>query len=473
MSSFLWTGTGGYYNRIGTIIALIRNVHGIQGTTAPSPASAWGSGGQSINTEFKLVEDLLAEFASNEQSAVQNVPNLFDSWRGTSNSWFNSLRTIAQNFTIDQVDRERKLHQRNIQNALDVLYLLMLEDSQTLAQNTTSFSAPTPGPNNTGEFNWAAHFNTNLGNKLDYVIPEFMTAVCTNAQTIGSGGAESFTVRGRANQASELEWDYPTGSGASTTIRTSNPSRNQDSSSNFLNNSDFETWSQATNPDNWVPTDPGTIIARDQTVFARGASSVKVTGDGTNAARLTQQFNNAAGTNRSLELTRVYGVGAYVRAATGVPTAGTLDFTLTDGTNPIKDAAGADQKFQVDLTSLVADTWTPVSGFLTTGRNIPASAYLDIAFNSVASGQVLNLDSVVMNTATRLYTAGGPWLFGFPAQGETKNPQVGDFWTLTFNNNYAGQVLTWMGRLFPYLISQAGYSLPSASSPTIADTVIP
>jgi hypothetical protein len=139
----------------------------------------------------------------------------------------------------------------------------------------------------------------------------------------------------------------------------------------------------------------------------------------------------------------------------------------------IQDDAGNDLKYTVNATSLTtslkASAGVVASGaaIWMTPKVLPASVYLRIRCSTtLPDTRQVFVENVIIAPATQLYV-GGPFVGVFAGP---VGPLVGDLWTVTTTNDYAGKTSWSLERNFR--LRDRGLYVPHvASSPTITDLV--
>lgn len=298
-----------------------------------------------------------------------------------------------------------------------------------------------------------------------------------NADSYSGGaqaGNEGFSVTGGGIQNDVFAFDWPLGSNCSIGISAIDGSADA-TNGNFLTNSDFESWT-ANVPDNFaLPVGAGgTNVFENNSVVYSGDASLQLTGDGSGTlTSLTQTFNDTAGTLGALDVNTAYSVNFWIRRDGVVPGAGTLTIDLIDGNDVvIQDAAGVNNTFNVDLTSLTTN-FAAYNGTFRTPSILPSVQKLRLHLTvALTNGRSVYLDRLSLGAPTRCYI-GGPYV----AIHSGATPFLrGDYASIAITNNRGGaadgvstfQTLCdrlWGDRTF-------GLLLPSSDTPTISDLLI-
>jgi hypothetical protein len=140
---------------------------------------------------------------------------------------------------------------------------------------------------------------------------------------------------------------------------------------------------------------------------------------------------------------------------------GVIEFRLIDGAgNVINDDAGTANSLSVNLSVVSASTWSPHVAFFRLPTNLPTFVRFQVRLTTAINNTFkLYLDDMTMAPVTALGTTGMS-VIAFPGIVASS---TSDAYTLSTANNFAGRIQTVFSRFF-------GRQLPSATSPTIADT---
>lgn len=353
----------------------------------------------------------------------------------------------------------------------------MTAASATVKRSTVSASSAA-GSSNYGNGTVVLSTTRPDGTGKELCFAETATLTCTiDSQTGGASvGSETFQYKGDAAVTSEFSELWPAGSGQTATVSVIDSlTQGTESAGNLLSNSSWETTTSATVFPGWT-TAIGTVTS-DATVYYRGTKSITFVGDAASTALLTglyQPFgaaSNTAGTTNTLKPLTAYAVIIRHKVNTA-PAAGVLRVELVDGSNAITtDAAGTNNRLSVTLSGLTS-SWSTSTVVFRTPRVLPTESRLYIHLSTALStGTTLYIDDVAMVEMTQLYE-GGPLISMFA--GSTKFI-VDDTFTLTVTNDrggstYGGDFQTMFDRFFD--MRSKKLQLPSASSPTIANTLI-
>lgn len=320
-----------------------------------------------------------------------------------------------------------------------------------------------------------------FGQTHQYSNKDLFTFVCTaDAQTGGAtAGQEFVTVTGQAFINNSYSFLWPGGSGISTQIPAcSSEVNNSGAATNVLQNSSFNTFTNANVADNWTI---ATGTAGTQVVQAsggnayRGANSISFVGDGSTLTAITQLFNQApatgigaGGTSYQPLPTTPYAVNGWLKLSAGSPAAGILEIALIDGSgNIINDGSNTPNVSTVTLTSIADTNWHNFNAVFRLPPVLPTTIKLRIRLSTaLSSGKTVYIDAVAMNPMAQLYK-GGPAVSIFSGNS---NLIKNDTWTLAYTPTW-GQVQLYLERTFG--MKALGLRMPAATaSSTVNDNVI-
>lgn len=472
-------GTGGIFTRIGQIAKTIRMFNGSVNGTAPSNASAWGTGGPTIinyKTVFDAIQD---QYEAALQGIISPLYPTLEAFRLSGASMKTSLKGIAEQTLIEQVNADTPLVSKTVDSALRELIRQMTDNSDSVKANTVSAAAASAGGTNIGNAVITASVVGKDGLNMEFVFPETLKFTVTSDELNGATeGQEPIAVSGATANTDQLSYLWPQGSGltgGSLTMVNNVVDGVAASTGHMLTNSEFETYTVANTPDNWSLTTGsfGTSILKSTAGPRKGSANLQIVGDGAELTDIYQQFNNGSGTLSIIKPSRVYAFSAWVKMS-ATPSTGVLAFELTDGSNVLlADDAATNNAITQDLTA-VSTSWVNVRGFFRTKKTFAGVARLRIRLTTaIETGKSLHIDDVAMAEATQLY-AGGPHVAAFRG---TVDVITGDYWTIAISNNMsaagtAGGVLqTTFEQLFQ--MRAKGLQIPSdaAAGETVADTL--
>lgn len=457
------TGSNGLFTRLGKIFKFDR----LQQTYQASVPGA--------------LDAIMQQYATPDRPAVAALPtlstpnrlgcgNIFGAQGGTQQS---AVQTLLSMVADDQPARATTLAA-----ALTELIRQMNGSSDSVKACTVSASASALGTN---KGNGAVLLATKRGDGLvqENIVAEVAPILCTaDAQTGGATiGNESWQFAGQPDDGQTSLDTWPTGSGANASITGISAFQNN-AGGNLLTNSDFETWSGSPLAlANWTLTVGtwGTDIVREGSTVYTQTYSAKIPGNagGTGVlASMQQEFGNSgSGTAGVLLPDRSYAVNFFAKFDV-VPAAGVLTIELVDGSGTvIQDDQGNNNSTTFSCHSM-ATSWAACNTLFRLPRLLPATIRLRFRVSTaISSGSNLFVDDLALGFMTALY-AGGPSIAIF--SGSTQWV-AGDGFTIGTTNSRGGaSYLSTFQAMFDKFFGMRalGLLLPSAGSPTIADTLI-
>ena len=473
------TGTGGLFTRIGLMAKFCRMFNGSVGSTAPSNASAWGSGGPTIVAYGTLTDSIEDQYEAALQSQIKDLYPALEAFRASGSTVKTYFKQLAENTLIEQVHADTPLLTKTVGSALTVLISQMTGTSDSVKANVVSAAAASAGSTNVGNAVVIASVVGPNGKNREFAFPETLRFTVTNDSLNGAtAGAEPIGINGILAQSDPLNYTWPKGSGLSgkqiNMVSNGTDATASSTTTNLLKNSEFVNWTSTNTLDNFgiITGAAGGSILRSGTA-RKGSYSLSYVGDGAELTSMYQEFNNAGGSPAVLKPSKVYAFSAWVYC-TVQPAAGVMAFDLTNGSNTvITDDAGTNNTISKTLTSVGA-SWVNVTGFFRTKTTFSGTARLRIRLTTAVSvGTTLLIDDVHMTEATELYT-GGPYVAAFRG---TTDVMKNDYWTIAIANNMsaagtAGGVLQTAFEQF-FKMRESGYILPSVTdgSQTVADTL--
>lgn len=453
--SITFSGTGGYYTRIGRFGKVLNDVINTLGTLTTDQAS------------------IIAQYIGN--------PDIYNALQGLIDGYKNNLSQLPADLAnygartvLEMVFADKPGEAYSLQAALEEANRQAIAGSVTVQKCTAAASLAALGTNY-GNGVGAVTIKRRDGRDGELVFPEASFVTCINDSQTGNAqlGKEVFQYFGSiAPPRGPFSEDYPKGFGAQTRIQCSSASYDSSVTTNLLKNSDFEDWT-STALDNWTANTGtyGTDIVKETTVVYLGSASVKFP-DGGGDFDFSQAFNSTTGTTQYLQPYTQYAVNlfAYVDVQ---PAAGEIAIEFTDASGTvIQDEAGNDCQMIIDLTGLTNETWTAQTAFFRTPYALPPVCYMRIRRETgISAGTVTYIDQLSVVPATELYP-GGPFMAIF--QGSDRWARE-DGWTMTATNNFGGSTNQ---ATFQFLFDRLfgirlfDLQLNSASSPSISDSLI-
>lgn len=437
-------GTGGFFTRLGSLIAGVNEASTAVGATLTSRVST-----------------LAAQYASNEQNTFAPVWAARDTTRSAMASWVATQVDLAQQTTVEQVDRDTVLPQRTVTTALVELIRQMRGASESLNRPTIG-AAVTADAGNVGDTVLVTSTLDGDGLPLDCLFAETLVAtVTTDAGNGATEFSENITILGDTSKAS-TDFDWPGGSGSSTSLATTDPAVD-----GLLSNGDFADWTVTNVPDDWtiaIGTATTHVTRQASPVRSTDDYNLRLTSDGSTLVALRQEPASAL-----LPLT-VYAATITAKINT-VDATGALRFALVDGTGTvIADAEGVANSsvLGVNGSAGVDTTYKQFTAFFRTPAKVPATVSFEVKLSTApTSGRIVDVDLVQMVRATQLYS-GGPYAAAFSHE---TSPIVGDRWTIAATNSLgAATLVRGADRLLG--TRSRGLKFPTGGSPTVSDALV-
>jgi hypothetical protein len=278
-----------------------------------------------------------------------------------------------------------------------------------------------------------------------------------------------------------MGYNFPLGSGVNTTITVVDATQSN-AGGNMLQNSDFETAVTVPNvPDSWnaVGATPGTdlkVNAAPTGVFLLG--DIQFVANSGTTPGITQVFaaaTSASGTTATLSPDTQYAVSFWGKKSAGLTTTGVLTVDLINGSNTvIADDAGTNNAVTVTASTLSSSAFTNTVGFFRTPAVLPSTVKVRV-WMSTAIGQAAQTVDVggVALTPVSDSSNGSPIYTSGPNITVFAGPSpfyLNDRFTVAINNNYAGVFQVGLDKFLN--LRTSGKQIPSAVSPTIADSLV-
>lgn len=463
------TGTGGIFKRLGRLAGGIQDIIALMGGSATARTLSTAS----FATRGTNIEADAAESPA-ISSSIDGHWQMIDTLRSSVSGTPSQFRSLAEKILIQQVDLDANLPTKDVTTALKELIRQMKSSSDSLNASTVSIGSQTSVGSPVGNPVIVATSKNAKGEILQNIFAETLRFEVTG-DYLGTATArqEPVSIRGKAAITDVFAYNYPAGSGCSTSVNLIDSQ--QDNSGNLLTNSDFETFTTSNTPDNWtIQTGlAGTdIFSGGSGAAYLGSNCLQLTGDGSTLIKLYQEFDHAVsttagagGTTGVVEPLSQYAVFGKIKVS-AAPSTGVLRVALVDSSGTvINDENGTANSFTVDLTALNT-SYATFSGVFQLPANTPSTVRLQLqTTTAVESGKSVYIDSMAMAETTQLYN-GGPSLAIFA--GATK-VVTGDSWTVAITNS-KGVLADWMERLFS--LRDKGLAFPYSGSPTVADSLV-
>lgn len=427
------TGSGGLFTRLGQILGMLNHVNTFRGDGVLTGLQSIGAGMGNIDTEMSAGSPTIGV-----QTLNDGVFTARDQARTGNDALTSYLQTLFQNLIIQMATDVYKLQSPTLAAAIDKVMDDMVTGDNYVTAPTVSVGTITAGSSNNGtQVVVCSVKRPDTMVAKAYVRDEDLLVTCiADEQSGGTEGQETWTVVGETAREDELFYDWPLGSGVSTTLTAVDAST--DAGTNLLTNSDFEDWTAAV-PDNWaVETGASTITAAGSSDAYDGDDALEITSDGATLTAITQTFDDTDGTTSEIEPLTCYAVNCRMKTDDNTAT-GTFKIQLYDGSSVINGPDGNPAEISVnvaDLTTSYQALSSLVSHpFLYTPRVLPATVKLRLKITTaVSNGDHIFLDDLAMTPATEIYP-GGPQVAVF--SGATKSV-IDDYHTIPINNDHGG-----------------------------------
>lgn len=450
MAVDLTTANTGIFYRLGFYMGGAADVVAIMGGTATARVLS----GASMQTRANTISTA-ASGAPVVRSQTEGIWSATSSWQSAQSAIFSQYRSIMEKVIIQQVDADANLASKDLTSALKELIRQMKASGSYIAASTVNSGSQTVVGSAVGGTPVIVLSTKNAdGYILQTLFAEPITFKVTSDSYSGSTARqETLSVTGKASVSDVFAYNWPGGSGTSTSLSLVD-AQLDNSGGNKLTNSDFETFTTANTADNWVIA----TGAAGTNVFSAGSSdaytqsnALKITGDvGGTLTCLRQTFNTtpsttvgAGGTSGTLLPSTQYAVNLFVKVSS-TPAAGVLRIRLVNSSNTVlTDNAGNDASFTVALTGCNT-SYVAYNGFLRTPATLASGYKLEVALSTaIDNGKSVYIDDLALTPVVSLYN-GGPSVAAFASSTlVTKD----DAWTITTTNTFGG-FAQWLERFF-------------------------
>lgn len=443
-----FTGTGGFFTRVGLEAGTIAAINTHRGTTI---------GG--------AVTNIHDEYLAEDQELVDTLYLQRDAYREITNTLATYLQGVAQSTLIEMVKDDVNLGDESLTAAMEELVRQMIAETETVEKPTVSATA-SAAAGNTGNGKCLVSIVNQYGIDMDYIFNESIRATVTSDEQLGATlNQEPVQIVGEAAAADPLREDYPAGSGANLTTSVLDPS--DSGGLNLLTNGDWALFT-GQSPDNWT-TEIGSDATRGDGAGNgyRLTSALKIIGNGSELTSLVQPFDDAGGTPTQLAPNTVYAVSFWTKVDS-VPAAGVLRVALVNGSGTvINDDAGTANSTTVSLPGETT-TYAHHYAFFRTPKNLPAIVQLQVKLTTaLTNARIVYISDLMLAEATQAYS-GGPFVAIIP--GSTRFI-LNDYFTIAASNDYGSLWQLWIERLFG--MRDMGLQLPSTTgAETILDSLI-
>jgi hypothetical protein len=434
--------------KIGKIIGGLNETNTGVGTTLPA-----------------RVATIYAQYTTYGPEDVTGLFSARDAQQQAQSSWIDFYKSLISAAIVTEVELDRVLPASTIDYALPewVRQMVIAGDSFQDAPPTLGTVTAVGSPTGTYTFLTTAFDGT--GAASDLVVPDlYLLQVVTDNERGGTRWAETFSVVGKAAASDPAAWDYPIGSGVNTTIDAIDPA----AGTTLTTDPSFDEWTTNT-PDNWTIEAgvAGTSVFKVADDPRDGADgfALRFVGDGATVLKIRQAV--------TVEASTVYQIYYRVKKVTDPGTDWGVTVRLVDddtgtavtGTSVLSATAAS-----------VASAWTNVvTGTFATPATMPVNCSIEIVFSqynapttAAAATAECYVDWVNIVAPTLLYT-NGP---SISIWSGTTEGVYGDSWTWSVTLGAAPS--TFMVRGIDRLLNLSQFSvrLPTAGSPTQADSLI-
>jgi hypothetical protein len=445
------TGTDGLFTRLGKIWQVMKDIEAHQ-----------SGGAASLDTQ---IEDVLDEYSAADADMAAALSNYTRTAQSEAGNAINTLNQSAITTLIEMVNDDVPLPSKTTQDALEELLRQMIANSDSFNGGNPVIGGLTANANNTGNGTVLYSQSDREGNTLQHHRPETFLLQCEqDAQVTGTAGQEVFSVKGEASQSDIRLYDWPGGSGYSSSIRVSDPAQDARTNvgGNRLTNSAFETFTTTNQPDSWT-IETGTVgsdILEEGTTVYRGSKALAFVGDGSTLVKISQSLANVR-----IEPDTVYFV-SYRLSVDASTVAGALRFTIQDNTNtPLAGATITETLSSISSGGTFDQNWLPFY----TPTALPAGLKFAVEYTTAQTAtKKVYIDDLILFKAHQI-APNGPYFGIIP--GSTPFVVTDEF-TQVINNLYTGEVLKYMDRSFDLYNKTLLFPFSIVGAETVSDTVI-
>lgn len=481
MSISFFGATGDFYNRLGKIGLLLKQIRTYQIAQFTN----------CVDVNSGVVAQLNAE--SDIQATMGSA------YIGLLNGAGSSVGGIAQTMGQAVVNRmvyrdnprfNQTLTQTNLVASMAEIIRQMNVQGVTVLRMTVS-ATPGVGPSGGSFVGNGASPATGTGVVVasvkrpqdglyqENVFAETITVLITTDSYSGTAqaGNESVSASGVGQQTNLFAFDWPLGSNGLVNFQVID-GNTDNGNGNLLTNSGFENWTGTNNfLNNWqlIVGTVNTNIAKETSAIYDGSAAIKLIGDGSMLVRWRQPFGDAVnGTAATLDTLTQYAHNVYARRDGTQAGSGLLQVALTDASGTIiRDAAGNQNVMTIDLTGLTVN-YTPYNFVINTPAILPSALYLDYQLlNPLSPGRNVYFDKAGYGLMNEVY-ASGPYLCVFAGNVPFL---AGDYaQVVVANSRGSGGALdtfqTLWYRLLAPNVASLELQLPSSTNPNVSDTLI-
>jgi len=434
------SGDQGMLNRIGAVYSWIKVLDVFAGTDVPAKSKAL----QDLFDGGTAVERLSVDGVVDVQASLQNVDAA-------------GLADLAINMLIDQVHADNPLPSLSLSVAMAEFIRQLKAGGYYVEANSVAAAATQSGLIGNGTV--VVSTKNVFGYEMQNLIPEDLEVRVLSAT--------SLRVQGQAVTANRLQPAWPTGSGADETYTPVIP----DSADSLVTNGSFDAFT-TNSPDDWtVDTGtPGTTIGEEaSTVYRAGGKALKITGNGSQLTKISQDLAAV------LEPHTQYAL-SFVCRMDSDPAAGAFKVDLFDGSAVINDEAGTANELAFSLTSGLSSGWVRKNVTFRTPDPLPASCKLRLFLTTaLTTSRVLRIDDLTLSVMRQPSGDDRTPYLQFP-DGSTpysvddNAPDGTGTFKITTTNNMVGKIQKAFQRMFNMV--GLGLQLPYVTASTELDDTL-
>jgi hypothetical protein len=461
------SGSGGLFTRLGRLFAGADDIQALRGATATSRVL---TGANWVTRAATILADYAA--GTGIQATADGLYSNLSAWQGTSTAFLTALKSLAQATVVRMVDLDVGLPVKDLPNALAVLNAQMRAAAASINASVPSVANPAAIGTPYGNPAIVVSLKNAAGETLQYVVPENLVLTCTGDSRSGAtAGQEPLSLKGAAATADSLAYNWPTGSGASLNFKDVDGTKSN-SGGNLLQSADFEVWSTANTPDNFVISAgaAGTDVFNGGSGNAYGSGTGSLQFTGPNGA-VTQQFGipvstspGAGGTPATFSGGVQYSFNGWAKVS-ATPTAGALDFALVDGAGTVINDDSASANLVTQSLTAFTGAWVAVNGTFRTPTVLPAVQKIRIRPTGLDAGKSVYLDRLALAIMAPAYQ-GGPSINVFSGSNKLI---LNDAWSIAIGQTW-GALAKHLQRNFA--LREMGLQIPASATPTLPDSLI-
>lgn len=435
-------------------------------------------------------EDTMSNYTDADRDMVKTLTNRIEGQIDTAGRVVTDLRSDAETTLVEMVDDDTTVGELNVQQSTRELIRQMVSGSSTVDRPSAGYvTLPTDNKATAGSLNsgngimllsdlmpmqgFAASDSTLF---LDWpsIKTETIRAECVRdatSRTVAEG-EEAFRVSGNRT-VPNLDEDWPKGTGTRGTliVASSSVDGGRTPGKNVCTNSDFEDFS-SNDPSGWtIDTGSAGSEVRLTTDEYVGTNAMLLTGDGSTGVTLSQPLRSTSGTLGGINPDRPYSISVAVKYAVAAPVA-SLIISVRNSSGVILNHLVTGRAMSLTVaSSSIGTSYALFTGTCFSPASIPKGSVIDIRLGTnFASGSRLYVDSLVIAEMPQLQTGG----LAYQLLAGSDRYAVGDEFTASITNNSTisdGGIQQEFERFFG-IGSNYGLALPSATSPSISDTLI-